>query len=84
MTHKILRLLVHRLTVDEKDYLLNRDNLTGPIQAQLSQQLKIFSISIFPFLKSLFNFKHLPKKDEPHSSFISGNSGSEKYGEINI
>ena len=84
MTHKILRLLVHRLTVDEKDYLLNRDNLTGPIQAQLSQQLKIFSISFFPFLKSPFNFKHLPKKDEPHSSCISGNSGSKKYGEINI
>ena len=83
MTHKIVRLLVQGLTVDEKDYLLNRDNLTGPIQAQLSQQLKFF-LFFFPFLKSLFNFKHLPKKDEPHSSCISGNSGSEKYGEINI
>ena len=84
MTHKIVRLLVQGLTVDEKDYLLNRDNLTGPIQAQLSQQLKFFLFFFLPFLKSLFNFKHLPKKDEPHSSFISGNSGSEKYGEINI
>ena len=31
------------LIVDDKDYLLNRDNLTQPIQMQLYQKQKIFS-----------------------------------------
>ena len=62
MIHKILRLFVNTLTVDEKHYLLNRDNLTQPIQIQLSQKQKIFSELFFAFLKSILNFKHLPKK----------------------
>ena len=41
--HEILRLLVNTLTVDDKDYLVNRDNLTQPIQIQLSQKQKTFS-----------------------------------------
>ena len=77
---KILRQFVNTLTVDEKHYLLNRDNLTQPIQIQLSQKEKIFSQFFFAFLKSILNFKHLPKKDDPHSWCISGNPGSEKYG----
>ena len=55
------------VTVDEKHYLLNRDNLTEPIQIQLSQKQKTFSEFFFAFLKSILNFKHLPKKDDPHS-----------------
>ena len=65
--HKILRLFFNTLTVDEKHYLLNRDNLTEPIQIQLSQKQKILSEFFFAFLKSILNFKHLPKKDDPHS-----------------
>ena len=67
MIHKIVRLFVKTLTVNDKHYLLNRDNLTQPIQIQLSQKQKIFSEFFFPFLKSILNFKHLPKKDDPHS-----------------
>ena len=67
MIHKILTLFVNTLTVDEKDYLLNRDNLTQPIQMQLSQKQKTFSEFFFAFLKSILNFKHLPKKDDPQS-----------------
>ena len=55
------------MTVDDKHYLLNRDNLTEPIQIQLSQKQKIFSQFFFPFLKSLLNFRHVPKKNDPHS-----------------
>ena len=51
---KILRLFLHTLTVDDKDYLLNRDNLTQPIQMQSSEKQKK--------IKSILNFKHLPKK----------------------
>ena len=67
------------MTVDEKQYLLNRDNLTQPIKMHLSQKQKTFSGFFFPFLKSILNFKHLPKKDLPCSWCISGNTGSEKY-----
>ena len=65
--HKILRLFVNPLTVNDKDYLLNRDNLTHPIQIQLPLKQKTFSEFYFAFLKSILNFKHSPKKDDPHS-----------------
>ena len=67
MIHKILRIFVNTLTVNDKHYLLNRDNLTEPIQIQLSQKQKTLSEFFFAFLKSILNFKHLPKKDDPHS-----------------
>ena len=79
MIHKILRLLVKTLTVDEKHYLLTRDNSTQTIQIQLSQKQKIFCEFFFLFLKSILNFKHFPRKDDPHSRCIFGNTGSEKY-----
>ena len=64
----------------DKHYLLNRDNLAQPIQMQLSQKQKTFSEFFFAFLKSILNFKHLPKKDDPRSLRVSGNTISEKYG----
>ena len=54
-------------TVNDKHYLLNRDNLTEPIQMQLSEKQKKFSQFSFPFLKSILSFKHFPKKDDPRS-----------------
>ena len=65
--HKILIVFVDTLRVNDKHYVLNRDNLTQPIQIQLSQKQKIFSELFFAFLKSILNFKHLTKKDDPHS-----------------
>ena len=50
---KILRLFVNILTVNDKHYLLNRDNLTQPIQMQLSKKQKTFSEFFFQFLKSI-------------------------------
>ena len=61
--HKILRVFANTLIVDEKHYLLNRDNLTQPIQMQLSQKQNIFLNFFLAFLKSILNFKHLPKND---------------------
>ena len=75
MIHKILRLFVNTLTVDDKHYLLNRENLTEPIQMQLSKKQKNFSEISFAFLNSLLNFKYWPKKHDPHSLCISGNTG---------
>ena len=55
------------LTVNDKHYLLNRDILTQAIQIQLSQKQKLFSEYFLAFLKSILTFKHLPRKDDPHS-----------------
>ena len=61
--HKILRLFVNTLIVEDKHYLLNRDNLRQPIQMQSYQEQKIFSEFFLAFLKSILNFKHLPKNE---------------------
>ena len=47
--HKVLRIFFNTLTVDEKHYLVNRDNLTEPIQVELSQKQKTFSEFSFAF-----------------------------------
>ena len=65
--HKILRLFVNTWTVNDKHYPLNRNNLTQPIQMELSQKQKTFSQFFFAFLKSILNFKHFPTKDDPRS-----------------
>ena len=67
MIHKFLRVFVTTLTVDEKRYLLTREYLTQTIQIQLSQKQKTFSEFFFAFLKSILDFKHMPKKDDPQS-----------------
>ena len=64
---KILRLFVDTLAVNDKHYLLKRDNLSQPIQMQLCQKQRNFSEFFFAFLKSILNFKDLTKKDDPRS-----------------
>ena len=59
---KILRLSVNILIVDDKDYMLNKDNLTQPSQVQLSQKQKNFSQFALAILKSILNFKHFQQK----------------------
>ena len=58
---------VKTFTVDEKHYLLNKDNLLQPIQMKLSQKTQNNLKFFFAFLKSISNFKHLPKAYDPHS-----------------
>ena len=67
MIKKIIRLFFNELTVNDRRYLLNRDNLTQPIQMQFSAKRGTFSQFFFGFLKSILNFKYLPKKDDPRS-----------------
>ena len=64
---KILRLFFKILAVNEKLYLLNRDNLTQAIQIQLSEKQKTFFKFFLAFLKSILNFKRLRKKNDPRS-----------------
>ena len=71
LTCQILGLLVNTLAADEKYPVLNRDNLTIPIQMQLSQKQKTFSQLFAAFLKFRLNFKYFGKKYYPHRFFIS-------------
>ena len=57
--------LVNTVASDEKYPALNRDNLTIPIQMQMSQKQKNFSAFFAEYLKSKFNFEHFEKKDDP-------------------
>ena len=68
---KIWRLLSNTLSADGKYSLFNRDNLTQPIQMQLSRKQKTFSGFFSAFLKSSLNFEHFQKKDDSHSWGIS-------------
>ena len=77
LTCHILGLLVNTLAADEMYPLLKRDNLTIPIQMQLSQKQKTFS-QIFPaFLEFRSNFEYFEKKYDPHSFCISEITDSE-------
>ena len=69
-TWKILGLLVNTLDADENFPVPNRDNLTIPIQTQLSQT-KNLSQFLDSFSKSRFNFEHFGTKDDPDSFCIS-------------
>ena len=67
VTCKISRLFPDTLSADGKYSLFNRDNLTQPIQMQLSRKQKTFSGFFSAFLKSSLNFEHFQKKDDSHS-----------------
>ena len=81
---KISRLFRNSLSADGKYSLVNRDNLTQPIQMQLSRKQKTFSEFFCAFLKSSLNFEHFQKKDDSHSWGISEITDSEKHGYINV
>ena len=78
VTCKISRLFPKTLSADGKYSLLNRDNLTQPIQMQLSRKQKTFSEFFSAFLKSSLNFEHFLKKDDPHCWCISEITDPEK------
>ena len=71
LTWQILRLLVTTLAAYKKFLVLHRDNLTIPIQMQLSQRQKTFSEFSGTFLKSRLNFEGFEAKDESHSFCVS-------------
>ena len=54
---KISRLFINTLSVDGKYSVFNRENLTQPVQMQLSRKEKTFSSFFSAFLKSSLNFE---------------------------
>ena len=59
---KILELFLNTLTADDKYSLLNRENLTQPIQTQLCNEQRTFPHFFCKFSKSRLNFEHFQKK----------------------
>ena len=78
LTCKVLGLLVNTLVADEKFPVLNRDNLTIPIQMQLSRKQKRFSQFFASVLKSSLNFNYFTKKYDPHRFCITEMTESKK------
>ena len=76
----ISRLFPNTLSGVGKYSLFNRDNLTQPIEMQLSRKQKTFSEFFCAFLKSNLNFEHFQNKDDSHSWGISKFTESEKQG----
>ena len=60
-------MFVNTLTAHDKYSLLNRDNLTQPIRAPLTQKQGACSSYFLGFPKSTLNFEHFEKNDDPHS-----------------
>ena len=83
MPCKILRLFVKLLTGDEKHSLLNRDNLTQPIQILVSQKENTFSRLFSGLQNSELHFEHFQKRDDPHGRCISEMTDSTKSDYIN-
>ena len=77
---KISRLFPNTLSADGKHSLFNRDNLTQPIQMQVSAKQKSFSHFFASFLKSSLNFEHFQKEDDSHSWGFCKITESEKQG----
>ena len=78
LTCQILVLPSKKLAENEKYLVLNKDNLTIPVQMQLPQKQKTFFQFLATFLKSRLNFKYFEAKDDPHSFCISEIMDSEK------
>ena len=77
MTCQIFGSLVNSLATDDKDPVLHRENLTIPIDMQLSEKQKTFCESFATLLESTLNFLNFDKKDEPHIFCFSENTDSE-------
>ena len=77
LTCKILVLLVNSLAADEKYPVLNRDNLTIPIQMQLSLKQNTFSPFLASILKCRLNFEYFETKVDPQRFCFSEFTDSE-------
>ena len=76
--HKMLKLFVNTLTVDDKHYMLNRDNLIQPIQIELSLKQKIFSKLFFCIFEIYIKFWTFAKKEWPSELMYLGKSRLQK------
>ena len=79
VTCKISKLFPNALSAYIKYSRLNWENLTQPIQMQLSQKPKTFPEFVPAFLKSSLNVGHFQKENDSHSWGVSEITDSEKH-----
>ena len=65
------------LAAKDKYPVVNRVNLTKPVEMQLSLKQKSFSEVFSSFMKSSLNSEHFEEKDKPHRFCISEFTDSE-------
>ena len=64
---EVLVVFVKRFTADGKYPVLDCEKLQLPIEMELSEKGKTFSLFFVRFMESTSNFKHSQTKDERHS-----------------
>ena len=57
--------------------MLNRDNLTIPIEMEFPEKQNTLYQFLFPVFKSILNFKYFEIKDDPNRFCISQTTDSE-------
>ena len=81
---EILRLIVNRLTADDKNSRRNIQNLTQELQTAISQKQITFSGIFITYLKSITNSEAFAKKVESASLSICEIIDAEKSGYLNV
>ena len=81
---EILRLIVNRLTADDKNSRRNIQNLTQELQTAISQKKITFSGIFITYLKSITNSEAFAKKVESASLSICEIIDAEKSGYLNV
>ena len=84
LTCQILVLLVNTLDVDERYPVLNRDNLTIPIQMQLSLRQETLSQFFSTSLKFTLRFQYFEKKKSSSEILYFRYYGLRKRSQINV
>ena len=82
--YKILTLFINTFSADDKFSLSNKENLTEPIQMQLSQKQKKFSRFFSAVWKPRLNFQHLKKKKITHIANVFLKSSTSKKEVISM
>ena len=72
------------LTANDKYAVQDCENLSSPIQIQLSLNAKSFSHSFVPLLEFTANFKRSGKKDDRYSYFIPEITDCQRPGQTTI
>ena len=80
MIRKILELFVNTLFTNGKYSHFKRDNVTQPIQMELSKNENGFCQYFPDFLKSRSNPEHFKKNNDPYSLCISEITDFERPG----
>ena len=65
-------MLLNTMVANDMYSLLNRDNLTQPVQMILSKKLKTFSEYFSSLFKCSSKIEHFEKNDDHHYLCISG------------